>query len=143
MAYNDTVLKKYGLTRNEYRYQGIFYPSAEIANNITLRQILDIVTYDIYDLLFEVRFDTQFLDDIGQSSFVETIDASNENRKHIKITTKYSRTYGKCYSIRPRNHVLKYGILVVDLVGRMDIMIYLGYPGQFMYNTKTKVSRFL
>ena len=78
----------------------------------------------------------------GQSSFVETFDAVNENRKHIKITTKHSPTYGKCYSIRPRTHVLKYGILVVDIVARMDIMIYLGYPGQFMYNTKTKVSTF-
>ena len=142
LAYNDSVLQQYGLTRNKYRNQGIFYPSGEIAKNITLRQILDFVTHDIYDLLFEVRFDTQLSDDIGQSSFVETFDAPNENLKHIKITTKHSPTYGKCYSIRPRTHVLKYGIIVVDIVARMDIMIYLGYPGQFMYNTKTKVSTF-
>ena len=87
-------------------------------------------------MLSEVRFDTL---DIDHKTFVEKIKPSDEESEHIKVITKYFDSFGKCYSISPRNHVLKHGITLVDITARMDITIHLGYPGQFMYNTKTRV----
>ena len=102
-----------------------------------LQDVFNDVTHDIADILSEVRFNTLNID---QDTFVETFSSStNDSTNHIKVVTKYFDSFGKCFSIRPKNHVLRYGINIIDIVARMDVTIHLGYPGQFMYNTKTRV----
>lgn len=136
VAYNDSQLQSYGLTRRKYRSEGAFHSTNNNGRNTSLRQIFDDVTHDVSDMLSEVRFDTL---DIDHNTFVEKIKPSNEDSEHIKVTTKYFDSFGRCYSIRPRSHVSKHGINLVDIIASMDITIYLGYPGQFMFNTKTRV----
>ena len=60
--------------------------------------------------------------------------------EYIEITTKYWHSFGRCYSIHPKDNVIKLGPQNFDIVSRMDVYIYFGYPGQFMHpNSKTKV----
>ena len=137
VAYNASKLQKYGLTRRSYRSEGTFRPSKDLYKNKDLHDIFDEVTHSVYDILAEVKINTLNID---QSSFVERFSPSNNGTTtHIKVSTKYFDSFGRCFSIRPKQHVIKHGINVVDIVARMDVTIHLGYPGQFMYNTKTRV----
>ena len=69
---------------------------------------------------------------------VETFD-NYKKTDYIKVTTKYQQNLGKCFSIYPQNHVLELGITSIDIVARTSIYVYMGYPGQFNFDTKTKV----
>lgn len=139
VAYNDSQLQAYGLTRKNYRSEAVFSPRNDKIKNMELRGIFNTVAYDVFDILYQVRFETV---DIDNRTIVEKLKPSITIPEHIKITTKYYKNFGKCYSIRPRSHVLKLGITIIDIIARMNIFIYLGHPGQFMYNTKTKVCSF-
>ena len=136
VAYNESKLEKYGLIRRNYRSEGIFYPTNEKHKSMDLHDVFDDVTHDIEDVLFEIRFNTLNID---QNTFVEKFTPSSNNSIHVKVSSKYFDSFGKCFSIRPKNHVLKHGINVIDILARMAVTIHLGYPGQFMYNTKTRV----
>ena len=100
-----------------------------------LRRVFNSITYEIKELLHRVRIDTL---DKENRRFTVEFDGSNST-EHIEIITKYWDSYGRCYSIRPRHHVLKLGVTGIEIVGRVEIWVHFGYPGQFMYNTKTKV----
>ena len=63
-----------------------------------------------------------------------------EGWESINVLTKYSNNLGRCFSVRPKPEVVKKGILSVALTSYTDTYIYIGYPGQFMYNTRTRVS---
>ena len=52
--------------------------------------------------------------------------------ENITIVTKYSDSYGRCYSIIPKQQVLKLGVKSIILETRMDIYVYFGHPGQFL-----------
>ena len=58
----------------------------------------------------------------------------------IDIVPKISSAVGKCFSVRPKPEVVKKGIASIAFTTHMDMSIYLGYPGQYMYNTRTRVS---
>ena len=140
VAYNDSKLQKYGLTKRNYRSEGKFHSTYPVYKNMDLQGIFNDITHDVADILSEVRFNTLNID---QDTFVEKFaPSSNDTTNHIKVVTKYFDSFGKCFSIRPQDHVLKYGINIIDIVARMDVTIHLGYPGQFMYNTKTRVGFF-
>ena len=62
-----------------------------------------------------------------------------EGWESINILTKYSNNLGRCFSVRPKPEVVKKGILRVAFTSYTDTYIYIGYPGQFMYNTRTRV----
>ena len=68
----------------------------------------------------------------------------NNFTDHLDIKTKYYHYFGRCYSIHPKDHVLKLGVNAIEIVARLKIYAYFGHPGQFTYfNTKTKVSIFI
>ena len=70
------------------------------------------------------------------------VNFSNDNfDEFLTITTKYSDTFGRCYSIVPKNQVLKLGIYSMVFETRMDIYLYFGHQGQFLAaNSETKVN---
>ena len=77
-------------------------------------------------------------------SYFEITFEGNNFTKHLHITTKYYQYFGRCYSIHPKDHVLKLGVNAIEIVARLKVYTYFGHPGQFTYsNTKTKVSIFL
>ena len=133
-AYNDEALKEYGMDKRNYRSKGSFKPQNYTAGT-NLRNIFESITYDPAELIHNLNIRT--LDKKKDSFFID-FGGTNIN-EHIEIITKYWSTYGRCYSIRPRDHILKLGVEIVDINSQMDIYVYFGYPGQFHYKTKTKV----
>ena len=136
-AFKKEILQQYGIDSNEYR-KGNFLPSNGTKNHSNLQNIFNDVTQNLNDLLYKVKFTTL---DRKNRTFAEvfSIENPNNNTKNVDIVTKYTNTLGRCYSIRPRAHVVRLGILRVEIAARLDMYIYLGYPGQFMYNTKKRV----
>ena len=134
-AYKDGVLETHGMDKGKYRSKG-YYTSQNHSDGENLRRIFDSITYDQGELLHKVQIGTL---DKEKAWFVVDFSQSNIDQ-HIEITTKYWGTYGKCYSIQPKDHILKLGVKVIDIVAQMDIYVYFGYPGQFMFYTKTKVN---
>ena len=136
-AYNDEALKSYGMDKGDYRRRAIYYPTKNESSYKNLHDLFDEITFDINQLLYSIKISTL---DRTFSKFKVDFDNSNDiHEKDIIITTKYSDTFGRCYGFRPRDHVHELGVTKIDVTARMDIYIYFGHPGQFMYNTKTKV----
>ena len=139
-AYKNDALLSYGLNKNQYRGQAAYSPKRIHGENFTnLESVFHSVTYSIDEILHRIvistsnKDDPHFNIDFNSSNFTEYID----------IQTKYWPTYGRCYSIHPKDDVLKLGVWGVDIISRINIYIYFGYPGQFMYPTsKSKVTRF-
>ena len=133
-AYKDTVLVSYGIDKANYRSGG-YYTAQNNSDRRPLRRIFDSITYSPRELLHKIQILTL---DRKQDQIV--VDFGQKNIKQdLKITTKYWSTYGKCYSIQPKQRILDLGVQTIDIVARVDIYLYFGYPGQFMFNTKTKV----
>ena len=137
-AYKGEELQRFGLTKAGYRLEGQFNPTKNMSSKLDLKKVFDMVTHDIHELLHNVLVSTM---DSNQSEFYE--DFSNGTKKnetsHIEVTTKYQSNLGKCFSIRPKPNIIKLGVVSIEFVAKMGIYVYLGHPGQFNYNTKTKV----
>ena len=108
--------------------------------NINLILILlhkfDDITHNVDEVLFRVKITTL---DQERRKIQESFSHSSMNLKSIKITTKYMNTLGKCYSVQPTSDIVKLGIIGITIVANIDVYIYMGYPGQFMFNTRTRV----
>ena len=136
-AYKKEALQKYGLTKDQYRLKAMYSPiHIHGTSSTNLKRIFNAVTYNINEILHRIvistsnKNDPHFNIDFNSSNFTQYID----------ISTKYWPTYGRCYSIHPKEHVLELGVWGIDIVSRINIYIYFGYPGQFMYPTsKSKV----
>ena len=133
-AYKDDVLKRYGMDKRKFRKGGSYAP-LNYSEGMDLRKIFNSVTYEIEELLLYIKI---FTLDRQKPQLTIDFQALNTTR-HIKVVTKYRSTFGKCYSIQPRDHVVQLAIVKIDIMARYGIYVYFGYPGQFMYNTKSKV----
>ena len=133
-AYNDTRLEEYGMEKGKYRREGKYFPTYN-NDGLDLREVFNSITYDVEEILVKMKISTL---DRNNPKFKIDFEGTNTT-DHIHIGTKYSDTFGRCYSIHPKDHVIELGVTKIDIVARLDIYIYFGYPGQFMYNTKTKV----
>ena len=123
-AYIEEVLQSYGLNKEKYREEAMYSPThvhgTKFVNEILHRIIIS--SNNKNDQHIDIDFD--------KPNFTEYID----------IHTKYWPTYGRCFSIRPKDYVTRLGVWGIDIISRINIYIYFGYPGQFMYPTsKSKV----
>ena len=82
----------------------------------------------------------------NQPSFREYFNKNTQMMKQnrttlesIDIVPKFSHL-GKCFSVRPKPDIVKKGIVSIAFTSYMDMYVYIGYPGQFKYNTRTRVS---
>ena len=137
VAYKTDMIEMYGLNKNNYRRNGIYVPTKNYNYSKGLRTVFNDVTFDVHEILKQIRISTS---DLENDWIVETLNSSRKYLTNLIIVTKYQRNLGRCYSIRPKQNVIKLGILSIDFVAKIPFYIYLGYPGQFNYNTKTKVS---
>ena len=135
-AYNEEVMNNYDMDREDYRWGGVYSPSNNKTSHKGLNEIFDDITFDIEELLQSIKISTL---DRTYSKFEINFKKANVSVTDIIITTKYWDTFGRCFGFRPSDHVHRLGVTKVDLIARRDIYIYFGHPGQFMYNTKTKV----
>ena len=136
-AYKEEKLKHYGLSKHEYRNRARYTPNSHFLTTGNLHDVFDEITYDLNDILHQVSITT--MPNMQKVNFDEHFPSSLNSTKHIFITTKYWSSFGKCYSIRPKNHIVRRRIVLLTIIARMDIFVYFGHPGQFSYNTDTKV----
>ena len=141
LAYKEEVLKDYGLTVYDYRSNGKYYP--EMLGNGTMdsKSFFRLVTHNLSEILMELSFST-----LSKENYLlnEVLGVRREfNYSLILVTTKYTPTFGRCFSIQPKDHVVKLGIIKITMKTRMNSYVYFGYPGQFQYRTKTKVLFFV
>ena len=135
-AYKDGILKEYGLEKDEYRNEGMFYPTTNV-NNSNPRSLFYSVTHNVDEIFIKIRIKTLNFD----SPTYEIDFAKHNFTDHISITPKFYHHFGRCYSVHPKGDVLKLGVTSIYFITKIDIYVYFGYPGQFMYsNTKSKVS---
>ena len=139
-AYKEDVLKYYGLTKSDYRSKGVFYPKAN-GTNLDPRQLFRNATHEVNDIFFKIAMKTLSYD---TPSYEIDFSAKDDFSKNINITTKYYEHFGRCYSIHPKGEILKLGVTSMYFITKINIYVYFGYPGQFMYsNTKSKVKCFI
>ena len=145
-AYNDEVLKKYGMKKGKYRRSGHYAPTNGKDDNINLREVFNSVSYEPHEILDKIEFNTKdrtktnfAVDFTGDSSNITENGETRTVYENAVMHTVYWANFGRCYVFRPRDHVLKAAILGANVWAKMSIYVYFGYPGQFMFNTKEKV----
>ena len=138
-AYNSNALSYYGMDKSSYRNYGNYVPSKNGANS-DLREIFNSITYDISKVLSRIKIVTSL--GVGDVVHIVPFDGSR-NTGTIYVATKYHGTFGRCFSIQPTENIVQQGVKILEVKARMAIFLYFGYPGQFMYNTHTKVHYFL
>ena len=137
VAYKDDALKRFGITKSNYRKAKQFKPTTNTSVDLDLWEVFDSVTYNVHELLSKVKIKTE---DAKRRDYVENFNNHKNESEHFNITTKYQINLGKCFSIIPYSHVVKQGVTLIDFTARTSIYVYMSYPGQFVYDTPTKVS---
>lgn len=135
-AYKDDLLKKYGLDVGKYRNDGHFSPTTNQSTSLDLESVFKEITYEPNEILREIKITTK---DRKQRTFLESFSKMKNETEHVQLLTKYQNNLGRCYSIRPKDHVMSLEIIKIDITSTMDVYVYIGFPGQFMYNTKERV----
>ena len=136
VAYKDAALRTHGLDKNMYRYKGVY---VNLTNNKfdDTQVIYDSITHDVDEIISSMIFSTS-------TNYIVIEFNKTQLYDDIEITTAYHHTYGKCYSVHPKAHLLEQSIQIITIVSHVDALVYFGYPGQFMHpNTKTKVVSFV
>ena len=136
-AYKDDVGKDFGLDIRKYRKEGHFSPTTNGSTVYDLKTVFKSITNDPHDIIKKIKITTK---DRTQRTFVENFHENNNQPEHVEIVTKYSNSLGRCFSVRPKDHVVKLEVIKIDIAARMDIYVYIGYPGQYMYNTEERVN---
>ena len=134
-AYKEEVLKTYGLDKYTYQKKGVY---VNLTNNgyDDLQDIYESITYNVDEVISWIIIDTQ---DWKRDGFKIKLNRKNAH-DDITIITHHWSILGRCYTIRPKSHLIKQGIVNIDIGQRMDTYIYFSYPGQFKHpNTMTKV----
>ena len=136
VAYKDAALKKYGLDGYMYRSKGVYV-------NLTSNKfedphvIYDSITHDVDEIISSMTFKTA-----NRTTYNKVKIEFNKTHLYddIRVTTAYTAFFGKCYSIRPKVHLLSQGIQAIDIVTHNDAYVYFGHPGQLMHpDTTTRV----
>ena len=135
-AYKEDVLKYYGLDVNKYRNEGHFSPTINESIDLELENVFKNITHFPDEVLQKIKITTK---DRNQRTFLQSFVELKNATNHVEIVTKYQSNLGRCYSIRPKSHVITLEIIKIDVIASMDIYVYIGYPGQFTYNTKERV----
>lgn len=134
-AYKKDALNFYGLSRGKYRGKGKWNPTKN-ENGTNLRKVFDDVTHDVEEIFSAIRIKTLS----KQRRYVDVYFTKDVFNEYLSITTKYSDSFGRCFSIIPKQDVLKLGVKSMIFETRMDIYVYFGHPGQFLAaDSDTKV----
>ena len=68
------------------------------------------------------------------------IDISLTSEVDAKFWVKYDKTFGRCFSVDLKPEVTQLGVTKIEFFAKLNIYIYLHYPGQYMdVDSKSKV----
>ena len=136
-AYNDEMIDFYGLSKSTYRGKGMWSPEKN-ENGTDLRKVFEDVTHDIDEIFVNIRIKT-----LNKEMTYVDVDFMMDNyNKFLIITTIYSDTFGRCFSIIPTKEVQQLGIQSVIFETIMDVYVYFNHQGQFLTaNSNTRVTK--
>ena len=89
------------------------------------------------EVLYQIKIKTL---DLNRRKIQEEFSSAKGDIASFDVETKYSYSLGKCYSVRPKPDIVRLGITEITIIAHMDNYVYMGYPGQFMYNIRTRVN---
>ena len=136
-AYNDTMIDFYGLSKNKYRWEGVWSPERN-GKRKDLRKVFEDITHDVDEIFVNIRIKT--LNKERRYANVNFMIDSYNN--FLIISTKYSDTFGRCFSIIPTKEVQQLGVQSMIFETRMDVYVYFGHPGQFLAaDSDTRVTK--
>ena len=125
-AYNDTMIDFYGISKTKYRRAGMWSPERN-GNGTDLRKVFEDITHDIDDIFVNIRIKT--LD--KERTYVDVNFKKDNYNDSLIISTKYSDTFGPCFSVIPTEEVQQLGVQSMIFETRMDVYVYFNHPGQF------------
>ena len=135
VAYNEDMIDFYGLSKGKYRGKGRWSPTKN-GNGTDLRKVFEDISHDVDEIFVNIRIKTLN----KEKRYVDVNFAKDNYNKFLIITTKYSDSFGRCFSIIPTDEVQKLGVKSIIFETRMDIYVYFGHPGQFLAaDSDTKV----
>ena len=91
----------------------------------------------MHEVLYKIEVKTL---DLNRRKIQEEFSSDNAYANSFDVETKYSHSLGKCYSVRPKRDIVRLGITAITIIAHLDTYIYMGHPGQFMYNIRTRVN---
>ena len=93
-----------------------------------LRKVFEDITHDIDKIFVNIRIKTLN----KERRYVDINFMIGDYNNFLIISTKYSDTFGRCFSIIPTKEVQLLGVQSMIFETRMDVYIYFGHPGQFL-----------
>ena len=136
-AYNDEMIDFYGLSKSTYRGKGMWSPEKN-GNGTDLRKVFEDITHDIDKIFVNIRIKTLN----KERRYVDINFMIGDYNNFLIISTKYSDTFGRCFSIIPSKEVQQLGVQSMIFETRMDVYIYFGHPGQFLAaDSDTRVTK--
>ena len=134
-AYNDEMIDFYGLSKTKYRYQAMWSPEK---NGTELRKVFEDITHDIDEIFVNIRIKTLN----KEKRYVDVNFMLDNYNNFLIISTKYSETFGRCFSVIPSKEVQQLGVQSMIFETRMDVYVYFGHPGQFLAaDSDTRVTK--
>ena len=97
-------------------------------NGTDLRKVFEDITHDIDKIFVNIRIKTLN----KERRYVDINFMIGDYNNFLIISTKYSDTFGRCFSIIPTKEVQQLGVQSMIFETRMDVYIYFGHPGQFL-----------
>ena len=124
------------MNKGKYRGKGKWNPTRN-ANKADLRRVFNDVSHNLEDIFVAIRIKTLS----KETRYIDINFEKDDFNDFVTISTKYSDSFGRCFSIIPKQQVLKLGVKSIIFETRMDIYIYFGHPGQFLAaDSDTKVN---
>ena len=127
VSYNENMLDYYGIFKEDYRRNGNFYPNKN-GENIGARELFYKVSHGIENIINGIQIKTLNKD----NPYVDITFNQKDYSRYLYITVKFWNTFGRCFSITPRDEVRQLGIVSMIFEGKMDFYVYFGHPGQFL-----------
>ena len=107
-------------------------------NGTELRKVFEDITHDIDEIFVNIRIKTLN----KEKRYVDVNFMLDNYNDYLIISTKYSETFGRCFSVIPSKEVQQLGVQSMIFETRMDVYVYFGHPGQFLAaDSDTRVTK--
>ena len=115
-VYNDEMIDFYGLSKSTYRGKRMLSPGKN-GNGTDLRKVFKETTHDVDEIFVNIRIKT-----LNKERRYADVNFMIDNYNNfLIISTKYSDTFGRCFSIIPTKEVQQLGIQSMIFETRMDV----------------------
>ena len=135
-AYKKEKLGEYGINSStDYRYGAVWYPKNNALSN-NGRGIYRNITQELHEVIDTIEIVTQSL--VTPKIVIDI--STGLGRQYVKFSTKYSDTFGRCYTMMPLQDLLALEVTKITFINHIGVNIFLEHPGQHLHvNSRAKV----